>query len=154
MPFPKSSQRLGGSRPSTPAQKSAARAWAIAHQPWLKSVGPRSSQGKAIAALNAERGCFKRTVRSWEFPDLAAFEAECSAVQGMVSKLKEIVQAQTIEFEFVETRRQSAVRGDGRQWRRWSVKIELCTASQDLEPIWTALREVFANSTDGKCKRP
>lgn len=144
MPFPRSAQVKGGKAPSTESQKAAAKAWAIANCPWQNSTGPRTPEGKAITSSNPERAYFKRTVKFWQCPDLAAFEAECSQIERAIGRMREVVEALPPGrgFEFSSLKRTSPKSSD-RPWKRYTVRINLLSWADDdpvVKQCWEKLK--------------
>jgi hypothetical protein len=148
MPFPKSAQIKGGKAPATASQKAAAKAWMLEHHPWKRSTG-RKTPKKAIAALNDEKSFFKRRVKSWECPNLEAYQAECDRTDQTIAQLKAIVTEQAKASSFVVKTQRSE--GD-RPWKSFTVKITLQHYESEAddqanlnEEIWINLRMILEN---------
>lgn len=134
MPFSKSAQRRGGRRSATDSQKQAAREWALKNKPWLKSSGPKSTQGKAISCLNAHKPFFRRVIKSSEVAD---FERECEATERFILLLRSQLEATGVQYQLTIKRRAG---GQYLQaWAYFAVRIELIGDEQQLPQVWRRL---------------
>lgn len=135
MPFSKQAQRRGGRRPATESQKQAAREWALKNKPWLKSSGPKSTEGKAIACFNPHKTYFRRRIKASQVAD---FEQECQVTERFILLLRS--QLETIpdtQYTLAITRRAG---GEGRQaWAYFGLKIHLVGEECNFNQIWRQL---------------
>jgi hypothetical protein len=109
------------------------------HQPWQKSTGPVTDQGKAIASFNANKSYFCRRIKASQFPD---FEQQCEATERFILLLRSQVESSPdIGFELVIIRRAG---GEGlERWAYFGMKISLmgCLIGDDakFDPVWQRL---------------
>lgn len=110
-------------------------------QPWLKTTGPKTKRGKAIAAQNARKADgpfqFKRVITSWQTPNYGAernrveraidlLEAECKALRDCSNRYVQIKAD-------IKVTRQHDADGEG---NRWSVYAAKCHFSLKIRSSW------------------
>jgi hypothetical protein len=61
----------------TPEQKAKQSALIHTWQPWQHSTGPKTSEGKAISAMNAHSGYFRRRVQLGQWLLWARYHTDC-----------------------------------------------------------------------------
>ena len=93
MPYPLHAQIKGGKRPATASQKQASRDWILQNQPWKKSTGAITDEGKATAAFNSHKSYFRCKINASQVVD---FEQECNGVRRFISILKKQVESNRV----------------------------------------------------------